>query len=833
MIMFKNKFFVSFVLVLVFLLFLGLSSVSADEYYFSSSNITNDSFQGVIDNSTPDEVIINLDDGDYSLGQINITRNATIVGKSSSNVKINGSGILFNITSSNVKLINLTITGYTSAIIGNSSDLTVTGNNITTSGISINISSSGGNLSNILIEDNFIVSSVSNSDYGDVFVNGTYNSDLIVVSFVSFINNSIRGNGTSNSNGVRINSKGINNLTFDGNNITGTYGVSLDASSSNNTNITFANNNITGTSGYGVYLGASSSNNTNITFSNNNITGIYASGVYLDVSSSNNTNITFANNNITGTSGNGVSLYAYSSNNTNITFSNNNITGTYYGVELYAYSSNNTNITFANNNITGVSYGVYVRSYDGNVSGVLFLNNTINATSGSGFYFVNDGIGAINVTDFIIRGNNIFATNAGLNFNGLKNDSLVNVTVEYNRILAPVGVNITGFDNGSSFDYNWWGVNDITGKILGIDTVNHYILNITNLTSLDNLHPGDNVSFAFLVLNTSLVNEGVEYLPYFVVNGTYNNQTFVVDNFSNFTDDCNVSNVGTNANVFAATLDSQDVNLTFSAKLDTNSTIVIPGDVKLDETITISGKVYDENNNGLSEIQLKITVDNKSYHVTTDSIGFWNLKYKPTRTGQNSVKMVFNGNTRYFGFVNGSSFNVSIREANIKLQAVSKTIRSFASGKKLARFKYSFKNFGDKVGSKTYKFKINSRYTLQTPKTTKNIKYSYNKKTRILKVVVKNLNSADVGVISYIIKRNKPVYNGRNIRVSRYTYTNYHPKSVVKAYSVKTVKSHKITKIKVTKNTAYVKEGNSVFSVVESLKTNQKTQTIVYSKKKA
>ncbi len=847
---------------------------------------------------------------------------------------------------------------------------------------------------------------------------------------------------------------------------------------------------------------------------------------------------------------------------------------------------------------------MYVRSYGDNVSGVLFLNNTINATIGSGFYFVNVVSGAINVTDFVIRGNTIFAGNAGLNFSGLKSGSLVNVTVEYNRILSPVGVNITDFNDNSSFDYNWWGVNDITGKTLGIDTLNHYILNVTNLTSLNNVKFGDNVSFAFLVLNTSMNNTGVEYLPYFVVNGTYNNQTFMVDNSGNFTGNWTVSKGGDN--VFAATLDSQDVGFTFSAgqldsnstiivnpssvnvgtnavitgqlanftgissvnvtidgntqlviinstggwnltyltnrtgnitvnvtysgdenytgfsngtifevlknstnstinvndvqvgtnatitgqlanftgissvnvtvdgnlyenvtvdssggnwtvehltnhtgtynvtveytesdtgnftgfvnstsfdvlknstnstidvsgdfkvgenisisgiladedsdpinnaqitvtvnnetfnvttnssgdwslvytplhggeflilvnwtgndnytgftnntsfnitklttnssinlpgtvkfnqsvlisgvlndennnsiagavlevivgnetfnvttnssgvwslnytpdhsgvfdlsliylgdgrydgfvenktfnvsKLVSNSSIVIPGNVKLDETIIISGKVYDENNNGLGDIQLNITVDGNFYRVTADSVGFWSLKYKPTRTGQNSVKVVFDGNTGYFGFVNGSSFNVSLREANIKLQAVSKTIRSFGSGKKLARFKYSFKNFGDKIGSKTYKFKINSRYTLQTPKITKNIKYSYNKKTRILEVFVKDLGSADVGVISYIIKRNKPVYNGKNTRLSRYTYTNYHPKSVTKAYTVKTVKSHKITKIKVTKNTAYTKKGNSVYSVAESLKTNQKTQTIVYSKKKA
>ncbi|WP_221061360.1 beta strand repeat-containing protein [Methanobrevibacter arboriphilus] len=1138
-IIFRNNFFVSFVLVLAFLLLLGLSSVSADEYYFSSGNITNASLQGVIDNNTPDEVIINLDDGEYSLGQINVTRNATIQGNSSGNVKIAGSGILFNITSSNVKIINLTITGYTSAIVGNSGDLTVIGNNVTTSGVSISISGSGGNLSNIVIEDNVIVSSVSNGNYGAVFVNG----NGMAVSFVSFINNSIRGNGTSNSNGVRINSRGINNLTFDGNNITRTSGtgitlsvhssnntnitfanniitggpshsIGLEADSSNNTNITFTNNNITGgdygvymhadkksknnnitfannnitgretylelsnssntniiftdnnitaTYGYGVSLSVHSSSNTNITFTDNNITGTSGSGVYLVAYRSNNTNIICTDNNITGTSGNGLSLEAYTNNNTNIIFANNNITGgghgvyisfnsyqgdlggnntnvsgfmflnntinatggsgfyfvdttfnqrpkkvvdfiirgntifasntvlgfdssadssptnfslfdviveynrilspvgvnfngsysnssfdynwwgdnsppsgvtvNYYfvvnviiqslfgghgvfnytiglndseasfdasllpeffvygnsslnntvadarnnnsleldsdtssfvfnftidnqtfsfvsdvyvnntggdddnvgdswntavatikralelvvpggtihiagtgtdytgvnntnliinkpvnivgeygnvkidgsgtlfnitasnvkiinltitgytsaivgnssdltvtgnnittsgvsisisgsggdlsniviednfivssvsnigavfvngngmaisfvsfinnsirgngiinssgvrinskgisnlifdgnnitgksrGVYLVAYSSNNTNITFANNNITGVSYGVYVYSYDGNVSGVLFLNNTINATVGSGFYFVNDGSSAINVTDFVIRGNNIFASNAGLNFSGLKTGSLVNVNVEYNRIIANTGVNMAGFDNGSSFDFNWWGVNDITDLLLGVDTVNHFILNVTNLTSLDDLRFGDNVSFAFLVLNTSMNNSGVEYLPYFVVNCTYNNQNFTVDNFGNFTGNWTMSS-GTQ--VVAATLDSQYAVLAFN----TNSSIIV-SDVSIGDTVVISGQL--SNYTGDGSDSLTVIVDRNTHSVSINSTGGWNLSYLTNLIGNITVTVSFNGNESYTAFTNTTSFVV-------------------------------------------------------------------------------------------------------------------------------------------------------------------------------
>uniref|UniRef100_UPI000A450FDE hypothetical protein n=1 Tax=Methanobrevibacter arboriphilus TaxID=39441 RepID=UPI000A450FDE len=337
------------------------------------------------------------------------------------------------------------------------------------------------------------------------------------------------------------------------------------------------------------------------------------------------------------------------------------------GVYLSAYSSNNTNITFANNNITGGEYGVYVRSYGGNVSGVMFLNNTINATGGSGFYFVNDGSGAINVTDFIIRGNNIFAGNVGLNFSGLKSDSLVNVTVEYNRILSPVGVNITDFNDNSSFNYNWWGgVNDITGKTLGIDTLNHFILNVSNLTSLDNLRFGDNVSFAFLVLNTSLVNDGVEYLPYFMVNGTYNNQTFVVDNFSNFT---GVWNVSGGDNVFAVTLDSQDVGFTFSAgKLDSNSTIIVnPSIVHVGENVTVSGQLA--NFTGIGSVN--VTVDGDTQLVNINSSGGWSLNYASIRTGNITLTVSFNGNDNYTAFTNGTSFEVLKNSTNSSIVVLS------------------------------------------------------------------------------------------------------------------------------------------------------------------
>ncbi|WP_169805343.1 beta strand repeat-containing protein [Methanobrevibacter cuticularis] len=781
----KNKRFMSFsLIVLAILVCFTVSGVSAGSHEFISSNTTAE-FQSIIDIDNDADLEINLTSASYNniLGPINVTRsNVTIQGKGNPVITGSGSGILFNITAPNVRIINLTIVDYTSAIASNSSDLTISGNNITTSGVSINLTSSGGDLNNITIEDNVIVSSIANTNYGAVYVYAPTNSRAVID--VSLINNNITGNGASNSNGVRFNTVGCSlDLIFENNNITGTsnYGVYLYASSSNNTNITFTNNNITGTSNYGVYLYTPSSINSQFTLTNNNITGTSGSGVYLDASSSNNVNITFTNNNVTGTyegvylytpssinsqftltnnnitgtsnygvylspSNNnsqftftnnnitgtyGVYLYASSSNNVNITFTNNNITGTYgvylvsltsinsqftftnnnitgtssygvylstidgnnveftftnnnikgtprgvdltvvrgnnveftftnnnitgtYGVYLYAYSNNN-NITFNENNITGGSYAVYVYPTGNFFSGIRFLNNTINATSGDGFGFSTGSV--IGVSDFIVRGNTIYAENgAGLNFTGLFAGSLVNVTVEYNRIISLVGVNITSYNDNSSFDYNWWGVDDIANKIFGIDTNNHYILNITNSSSLDDVHFGDIVSFYLLVLNTTRDNTDVGNLPDFVINGTLNGVPYNVSRADGFVYEFTVPKGGTN--ILDASLDAAYNITTFGAtQANTNSTIVVnPDSVKIGENVTVSGVLA--NHTGINGIN--VTVDGTLFeNVTVNPDGSWSLNYTTNVTGILDIVVSFAGNENYTAFSNSTTFNVT------------------------------------------------------------------------------------------------------------------------------------------------------------------------------
>ncbi|MCC7561962.1 MAG: hypothetical protein KO253_03930 [Methanobrevibacter arboriphilus] len=692
--MFRDKYFVSFVLVLVFLFLLSLSSVSAAEYNFTSGNNT-EQFQSVIDSDKDEELVINLEDGDYGFSQINVSRNATIQGKGQS-TKISGigSGILFNITANNVKIINLTITNFTTAIQSNSGDLTITNNNINTIGISIDIQSAGTDLKGINIENNFIVSSITNYNRGVLYIYAPDNSHVMIS--VSLIGNTIIGNSSTDSNGVRIRAVGcISNIIFTNNNITGTYGgIYLYAGSSSKTNMSFINNNITGKSRYGVSFGAESNNNsqftfidnniagayggisldavnninTNISFTNNNITGTSSGGVHLSSYNSRNINISFTFNNITGKSGKGIQLSSYSSNNTNISFTFNNITGIGNGVDLYAYKNSKSQIIFSKNYIKGESikgegYGVYVFSLESNVNGVSFLNNTINS-SGDGFYFeyldFRQIKPTISISNFTIIGNTIIAKDGtGLNFTGLYSNCRVNVTVHYNRIVAPVGVNIGSFNKGSSFDFNWWGVNDITGKTLGVDTLNHYILNITNNSSLDDLKTGDNVSFAFLVLNTTMDNDGVENLPYFSVNGTFNGENFTVDNDSNFTGNFNMPVVG--AQFLDATLDNQYVIRTFSVKNGTNSSINI-ANVQIGTNAIITGHLTGYVGDG-SDI-LTVTVDGNAYIVIIGSNGSWNLNYTTKTTGNITIIVTYLGNDNYTGFSNSTIFEVFKNSTN-------------------------------------------------------------------------------------------------------------------------------------------------------------------------
>jgi len=189
------------------------------------------------------------------------------------------------------------------------------------------------------------------------------------------------------------------------------------------------------------------------------------------------------------------------------------------------------------------------------------LNNTITSNNVCLYFALNGGTV---LSDVLVKGNTIIANNVAIKFTE-NSPSFVNVTVNYNRILGKIGLDYTAVSNdkGSNFDYNWWGINDITNKVIGFNTNNHYILSFTNLTSLDNVYVGDKLNFALLVLNTTLTNEGVENLPYFVINGTFNGVDFNSSYDDRFMYQFTVTEEG--LQYLEATLDEQYIDLSFEA----------------------------------------------------------------------------------------------------------------------------------------------------------------------------------------------------------------------------------------------------------------------------
>ncbi|KZX16358.1 hypothetical protein MBCUT_09100 [Methanobrevibacter cuticularis] len=619
-------------------------------------------------------------------------------------------GTVFTITAPNVRIVNLNISRYSLAINSNQGNLSVIGCNISTIDRSIHLS--GASLTGVLLENNTIISSVSNVNYGAVYVSATYGS----VVNIAVKGNNITSNGTSISIGVRFNVFRCNNtLFFDNNNITAIYSVYLSAFTNNNT-ITITNNNIKGTSNYGFYLDAYTSNNTititnnnitgpygvlldvytnsnnTITITNNNITGTSTYGFYLDVYTSNNTititnnnikgtsnygfylrtytsnnTITITNNNITATSYSCVYLYAYTSNNT-ITITNNNITGTStYGFYLYAHTfsnntititnnnitgtsnygfylradtSNNNNINFTDNNIRGVSYGMYINCNNAEFSGLSVVNNTLNATNSSGI-----GIGFVNLnptalSDILVSGNNIFAgttSGTGINFAaGLT--SVNNVTINYNRVLANTGLNIsTTFSGSVDANLNWWGNNT---PILPTWINNYYIVSIIKLNGED---------YYILSLNgSSLVNSTI----------VVNSSSVQVGENVLISGQLDFDLVGADASLlpyFEMIISNSSGNTTYDARIPKKVNNIYDSIIVDNQTLTNSiGLIFD------------IIVDgNKQSNINlSDANAIWSTEYTTNRTGNITAEINSTGNSIFQQFRNTTTFTVNTVNKN-------------------------------------------------------------------------------------------------------------------------------------------------------------------------
>jgi len=539
--------------------------------------------------------------GDLLVKNCNISTTGCSIdfkGSTLTNITIENNDLISSYSSYSYGVINVNGEKYSKVSIS------IKGNNITNTGTgtyTMNIRLNVPYCDNTLILEN---NKIIGKDYEAIYINSSNSTNTII-----FTNNdiSLEGKGSLiQERAIYMNLVSSNNtIDFSGNNITArlAYGVFIEANYAPSNTITFTKNKITinapTITRTAVYILSRYDGITNITFKDNNVTAASNMAVNFDLTLRTNI-ITFINNKITQEENTdkpyGLYILSTKSNNT-ITITNNNITGLWRSFALYIIDCTNNNIIVNKNNIEGITFGLQLtlsgvnkdiihiveNNITGNefainvvcpvtfstVSGLSISNNVLKGNNGLNF-----DVNRVSLKNINITGNTIIVNDTGITFSNINNktDSTAAINVNYNRILADIGLNFRYVsDTGSSFDYNWWGVNDIDNKIIGFETKNHYILYFANLTDLTNAHVGDKVIFALLVVNTTLKNTGVENLPYFVINGTFNGVEFETSLDNLFTYEFIVLEEG--LHYLEATLDDQYANVSFEGlKAEENET---------------------------------------------------------------------------------------------------------------------------------------------------------------------------------------------------------------------------------------------------------------------
>ncbi|KZX14491.1 bacterial Ig-like domain protein [Methanobrevibacter cuticularis] len=488
----------------------------------------------------------------------------------------------------------------------------------------------------------------------------------------SFSNNNASNGGAIMNNGG--NNTFINDSSFNRNNATNSDSQGGAIYNFGGSNFTIENSVFT--YNFARHGGAITSTN-NLYFTVNNSSFIandaWEGGIHITHTGNNTTiaNSTFTNN--TGTYGVAIANSGHYLTVFNSTFTNNDCDagaintggsgGSYLLVDYCTFIGNDARGGGAiiNSGVTAINCLV---------NNSVFINNTawtggaiangapapLSNPPGDNFTVINSLFIGNRATFFLLDGHAIFNLGNGFKVNYcifLNNTPTSTPNTNFGAIQLFIG-------SGGSIDadYNWWGSNNITNMVSGFNTTNHYILNITNISSLDNLKPGDVVSFLLLVLNTSLTNDGVGNLPYTVVNGTFDGVDFNSSRDDLFVYNFTIPDEG--LQTIGATLNNQHVMLQFSA-FKGNLTIVanIPNGGVGD---TVNVTVYlNESINTTSNV----TIGNRTYNNVEFINGVAIIPYLIEEPYEGSLNITFIGNNVYNG--NSTLVNVNFTKGNPSL----------------------------------------------------------------------------------------------------------------------------------------------------------------------
>ncbi|MCC7561981.1 MAG: hypothetical protein KO253_04025 [Methanobrevibacter arboriphilus] len=290
------------------------------------------------------------------------------------------------------------------------------------------------------------------------------------------------------------------------------------------------------------------------------------------------------------------------------------------GMTLNIFNSN-----FTNNkaNETGGAIHNYILPL--NVSSSNFNNNS--SPKGSDIY--------LSVTRFPVS----ITYNTFLNS---KNSSIYYINEE--------GMN-PGFEGNISvvkISHNWWGTNNIKGKLVGIKPINYYTMKIMTKTSNNKLYATDNLKlYYYFVLNGTNSNANAKSkLQYFKTSLYYNNK--LLKNIDGRTSTTQQITLSTLNNKIKAKLDKQESEIKYTArKLKTTNNFQIASKSKKYTKLKISLK--DNKKKSVAKSWIKVYKGKKYLgKAKTDNKGIAYLKLKTTTIkGKNKITTKYTGTGIY------------------------------------------------------------------------------------------------------------------------------------------------------------------------------------------
>ncbi|MDR2967583.1 MAG: hypothetical protein LBU74_06510 [Methanobacteriaceae archaeon] len=506
----------------------------------------------------------------------------------------------------------------------------------------------------------------NNTNGGAIYNNNKYAN----ITFINckFINNTATSSGgaISNSNGynfVLINCTFTNNkATYDGGAIY-EYGSNItliDCIFTNNTaeeyggaifigggfNFTIINSNFTNnTAQWGGAIFGWLENDVKIinsTFTNNTAKDVGAAGgaIYFEGNNYLIVNSTFTNN--VATFGYGGALINHGANNSiiNCTFTNNRAyysggaiyvyNKSYVGTESYSFKIMNSNFT---NNTAQFGGAIYNQCNSSTIINSKFSNN--NASNRGGAIY---NIGNLSVTNSNFENNLASYYGGAIYNNGFM--GVFNNTMKGN--FADLGQMI--YNNGNMGILNLTYLKNSTIKVVKGQIVTLYA---TLTDDMGNTVTGQSISF---MVNGTSIGSANSVEGYASINYTVPDFEDLLPVSGDYAGHTNYQIILLNGQLRAA--------------IETNSTINTPNNVKVGQKINITGTATDKNGNPIANTIITVTVNGKTYTVTTDGNGNWILSYTPTQAGNIIVSVQWDGNDSYFGFINSTSFDVTGNDSN-------------------------------------------------------------------------------------------------------------------------------------------------------------------------